>query len=95
MDLGPDQDQEPVLGAGRRGDDGDGVHRTAGSGRPGGLLAGFWMLGYSVWPMGGEIDIMEDINGLSKDSGTLHRANLTQRNSDGTARLPGWQVQTG
>ena len=49
-----------------------------------GYWPGFWMLGSSAWPMGGEIDIMEDVNGLSKDSGTLHCGNLTQRNSDGT-----------
>ena len=51
---------------------------------PLGYWPGFWMLGSNAWPMGGEIDIMEDVNGLSKDSGTLHCGNLTQRNSDGT-----------
>ena len=55
-----------------------------GPANPVGYWPGFWMLGSSAWPMGGEIDIMEDVNGLSKDSGTLHCGNLTQRNSDGT-----------
>ena len=55
-----------------------------GPANPLGYWPGFWMLGPSAWPMGGEIDIMEDVNGLSKDSGTLHCGNLTQRNSDGT-----------
>ncbi len=49
-----------------------------------GYWPGFWMLGPQAWPMDGEIDIMEDVNGLSKDSGTLHCGNLTQRNPDGT-----------
>jgi len=49
-----------------------------------GYWPGFWMLGPGACLMGGEIDIMEDVNGLSMTSGTLHRGNLTQRNSDGT-----------
>jgi beta-glucanase (GH16 family) len=49
-----------------------------------GYWAGFWMLGPGAWPMDGEIDIMEDVDGLSMDSGTLHCGNLTQRNPDGT-----------
>lgn len=55
-----------------------------GPANPVGYWPGFWMLGSGAWPMGGEIDIMEDVNGLSEDSGTLHCGNLTQRNSDGT-----------
>jgi beta-glucanase (GH16 family) len=51
---------------------------------PMGYWPGFWMLGPGMWPKDGEIDIMEDVNGLSQDSGTLHCGNLTQRNSDGT-----------
>jgi hypothetical protein len=42
------------------------------------------MLGPEPWPQTGEIDIMEDVNGLSKTSGTLHCGNLTDRNADGT-----------
>jgi len=50
-----------------------------------GYWPGFWMLGPGPWPETGEIDIMEDVNGLSADSGTLHCGNLTQPNSDGTS----------
>ena len=55
-----------------------------GPANPLGYWPGFWMLGPGTWPKHGEIDIMEDVNGLSKNSGTLHCGNLTQRNSDGT-----------
>jgi beta-glucanase (GH16 family) len=49
-----------------------------------GYWPAFWMLGPKPWPGDGEIDIMEDVNGLSADSGTLHCGHLTQRNPDGT-----------
>jgi beta-glucanase (GH16 family) len=49
-----------------------------------GYWPGFWMLGSKMWPASGEIDIMEDVNGLSQDSGALHCGNLTQKNPDGT-----------
>jgi beta-glucanase (GH16 family) len=49
-----------------------------------GYWPGFWMLGRGHWPTTGEIDIMEDVDGLSKDSGTLHCGNITQRNPDGS-----------
>jgi beta-glucanase (GH16 family) len=51
---------------------------------PMGYWPGFWMLPPTGWPTTGEIDIMENVNGLSKTSGTLHCGNLTQPNSDGT-----------
>ena len=43
-----------------------------------GYWPAFWMLGgpfrgnYNNWPSVGEIDVMEDINGLSSEFGTLH-----------------------
>ena len=52
--------------------------------KPLGYWPGFWMLGPGMWPQDGEIDIMEDVNGLSQEAGTLHCGNLTQRNPDGT-----------
>jgi hypothetical protein len=42
------------------------------------------MLGLKAWPMDGEIDILEDVNGMSSHSGSLHCGNLTQHNADGT-----------
>lgn len=55
-----------------------------GPANPLGYWPGFWMLGPGPWPETGEIDIMENVNGLAKTSGTLHCGNLTQHNSDGT-----------
>jgi len=49
-----------------------------------GYWPGFWMLGPGQWPTDGEIDIMEDVDGISNESATLHCGNLTQQNSDGT-----------
>ncbi len=44
----------------------------------------FWLLGRGSWPAHGEIDILEDVNGLSQHSGAFHCGNLTQYNPDGT-----------
>jgi beta-glucanase (GH16 family) len=49
-----------------------------------GYWPGFWMLGRTAWPETGEIDILENVDGYSSHSGTLHCGNLTQRNPDGT-----------
>jgi len=49
-----------------------------------GYWPGFWMLGRTAWPGTGEMDILEDVDGLSMDSGTLHCGNLTQKNPNGT-----------
>jgi beta-glucanase (GH16 family) len=49
-----------------------------------GYWPAFWMLGPKAWPMDGEIDILEDINGLNEHSGAFHCGNLTRRNHDGT-----------
>ncbi len=51
---------------------------------PLGYWPGFWMLGRTAWPGTGEVDIMENVNGYSKTSGTLHCGNLKQKNPDGT-----------
>jgi beta-glucanase (GH16 family) len=51
---------------------------------PMGYWPGFWMLAPTGWPGTGEIDIMENVNGLSRTSGTLHCGNLNQDNPDGT-----------
>jgi beta-glucanase (GH16 family) len=37
-----------------------------------GYWPAFWMLGPGQWPENGEIDIMEDVNALSKVAGTVH-----------------------
>jgi beta-glucanase (GH16 family) len=49
-----------------------------------GYWPAFWMLGPGSWPRDGEIDVLEDVNGLSDYSGALHCGNLTQVNPDGT-----------
>lgn len=49
-----------------------------------GYWPAFWLYSTATWPEHGEIDIMEDVNGLSRHSGTLHCGNLVTKNADGT-----------
>jgi beta-glucanase (GH16 family) len=49
-----------------------------------GYWPAFWMLGPGSWPAHGEIDVLEDVDGLSEHSAALHCGNLTQPNPDGT-----------
>jgi beta-glucanase (GH16 family) len=49
-----------------------------------GYWPALWLLGSGTWPAHGEIDILEDVNGLDEHSGALHCGNLTTPNPDGT-----------
>jgi beta-glucanase (GH16 family) len=49
-----------------------------------GYWPAFWLLGPGSWPRHGEIDVLEDVDGLSGHSGTFHCGNLSEPNSDGT-----------
>ena len=49
-----------------------------------GYWPAFWMFGPGIWPEHGEIDILEDVNGLSEHSGTLHCGTLVTHHPDGT-----------
>jgi beta-glucanase (GH16 family) len=49
-----------------------------------GYWPAFWMLGPGTWPAHGEIDILEDVDGLNERSGAFHCGNLFQPNPDGT-----------
>ena len=49
-----------------------------------GYWPAFWMLGPGTWPAHGEIDVLEEVDGLSEHSGALHCGNLSQPNLDGT-----------
>ena len=49
-----------------------------------GYSPAFWLLGPGPSPQSGEVDILEDVDGLSEASSTFHCGNLTKHNSDGT-----------
>lgn len=50
-----------------------------------GYWPAFWMISTTgTWPEHGEIDILEDVNGLSQHSGTLHCGTPSTKNADGT-----------
>jgi beta-glucanase (GH16 family) len=49
-----------------------------------GYWPAFWLYSNGTWPEHGEVDIMEDVNGLSEHSGTLHCGTPVQLNADGT-----------
>jgi beta-glucanase (GH16 family) len=49
-----------------------------------GYWPAFWMYSTGTWPEHGEIDIMEDVSGLSLHSGTLHCGTTSTTNADGT-----------
>jgi beta-glucanase (GH16 family) len=49
-----------------------------------GYWPAFWMYSTGTWPEHGEIDIMEDVSGLSQHSGTLHCGTPSTKNADGT-----------
>jgi beta-glucanase (GH16 family) len=58
--------------------------RQPGPGNGTGYWPAIWLLGPGAWPAHGEIDILEDVNGLDQHSGALHCGNLTERDPDGT-----------
>jgi beta-glucanase (GH16 family) len=49
-----------------------------------GYWPAFWLLGPGSWPESGEIDVMEDVDGISDVSAALHCGSLTSINPDGT-----------
>ena len=49
-----------------------------------GYWPAFWMLGPGSWPAHGEIDVLEDVDGLNEHSGAFHCGNITQLSTDGT-----------
>ena len=60
-----------------------------------GYWPAFWLLGPGTWPRTGEIDILEDLNALSRHSGAFHYGPASESDAIGSGLLPCPGCQTG